>query len=154
MFNQVRHTFDRNSFQPRRQAAWLIVLGVVMTLIFGGISLSQIANYASTNRNIEDLIEQRNRLEIENERLRADIANLQTVPRLLERAQSLGYRSATAADIEYIVVDGYDPERIDEAVDIVQEDIFDDTPQYDETFSGWLQLQWDNLVNQFQTFGR
>ena len=154
MFNRVRHTFDRNRFQPRRQAAWLIVLGVVMTLTFGGISLSQIANYASTNRSIEDLIEERNRLEIENERLRADIANLQTVPRLLERAQALGYRSATATDIEYIVVDGYDPQGIDEVVEVMQEEILDDTPQYDETFSGWLQEQWDNLVNQFRAFGR
>lgn len=154
MFKQVRHTFNRNSFQPRRQAAWLVVLGVVMTLTFGGISLSQIANYASTNRSIEDLIEVRNRLEIENERLRADIANLQTVPRLLERAQSLGYRSATAADIEYIVVDGYNPDRIEEVVDLVQEETLDDTPQYEATFSGWLQEQWDNLGNQFRSFGR
>src|SRR5690606_33424714 len=109
MSNWVRHALNRTNFQPRRQAAWLIVLGVVMTLIFGGISLSQIANYASTNREIEALIDARNRLEIENERLRADIASLQTVPRLLERAQSLGYRAATASDIEYILVEGYDP---------------------------------------------
>ena len=154
MFNRVRHTFDRNSFQPRRQAAWLIVLGVMMTLTFGGISLSQIANYASTNRSIEDLIEVRNRLEIENERLRADIANLQTVPRLLERAQSLGYRTATADSIEYIVVDGYDPNRNESVIEIVHEETLDDTPQYDATFSGWLQEQWDSLVNQFRSFGR
>lgn len=154
MFNQVRHTFDRNSFQPRRQAAWLVVLGVMMTLTFGGISLSQIANYASTNRSIEDLIEVRNRLEIENERLRADIANLQTVPRLLERAQALGYRSATASDIDYIVVDGYDPNRIEDVVDLTQEETLNDVPQYDATFSGWLQEQWDNLANQFRSFGR
>jgi len=154
MSNWLRHTLNRNSYQPRRQAAWLVVLGVVMTLIFGGISLSQIANYASTNRAIEDLIDERDRLEIENERLRADIASLQTVPRLLERAQQLGYRAATAADIEYIEVEGYDPDRINESVIDSQDDELDDTPQYDATFQGWLQQQWDNMVNQFRSFGQ
>lgn len=154
MSNWLRHTLNRNSYQPRRQAAWLIVLGVVMTLIFGGISLSQIANYASTNREIEDLIEQRDRLEIENERLRGDIAGLQTVPRLLERAQELGYRPASPADIEYIEIEDYDPDRIDETVIDNLDDELDDTARYDATFSGWLQQQWDNVVTQFRSFGQ
>jgi hypothetical protein len=154
MSNWVRHALDRTSWQPQRQAAWLLILGVLMLLTFGGISLSQIANYASTNRNIEDSIEARNRLERENERFRAEIANLQTVPRLLERAQALGFRPATAADIEYIVVDGYNPNRFETVVNIVPEETFDDTPQYDATFAGWLTEQWDTLVNQFSAFGR
>lgn len=154
MSNWVKHTLNRASFQPRQQAAWLIVLGVVMTLTFGGISLSQIANYASTNRAIEDLIEIRDRMELENETLRAEIAGLQTVPRLLERAQSLGYRSASTNDIEYIEVDGYNPNRIEDVVELIPDDDIADIPQYDETFSGWLQQQWNNLSNQFRAFGR
>lgn len=124
-----------------------------MVLIFGGISLSQIANYASANREIETLIDERDQLERENESLRAEIASLQTVPRLLERAQELGFRPATGDDIEYIVVDGYNPNRSQTVVEIVPEQEFDDTPQYDASFAGWLQQQWDNIVNQFRTFG-
>ncbi|MGJ3240809.1 MAG: FtsB family cell division protein [Anaerolineae bacterium] len=154
MSNWVQHALNRASFQPRRQAALLVVLGVVMTLIFGGISLSQIANYASTNRAIEALIAQRNRLELENENLRAEIASFQTVPRLLERARNLGYREASVTDIEYIMIDGYDPDRIMDVVAITQSEPFDDTPTYDATFAGWLQAQWDSLVNQFRAFGR
>lgn len=154
MSNWIRHTFNRNSFQPRRQAAWLVFLGVIMTLTFGGISLSQIANYATTNRSIEDLIEQRNRLEIENERLRAEIASLQTVPRLQDRAEVLGYRAATPEDIEHIPVPDYDPTTIEEIFASTQSEILDDTPQYDATFAGWLQQNWDNLVNEFRAFGR
>lgn len=151
MSNWFQHALNRNNIRPQQQAAWLIVLGVVITLIFGGISLSQIANYASTNRAIEDLIDERDRLERENERYRADIASLQTVPRLLERAEELGYRPATADDIEYRFVDGYNPNRIEDVIE-VQVDTYDVTPEYDATFSGWLQQQWDSLVGQFRSF--
>jgi cell division protein FtsL len=154
MSNWVRHALDRTSWQPQRQAAWLLILGVIMILIFGGISLSQIANYVTTNREIEDLIEQRNRLERDNERLRAEIANLQTVPRLLERAEALGFRFATANDIEYIPVDGYNPNRLETVVELASVEEFDNTPLYDATFSGWVQQQWANLINQFRAFGR
>jgi cell division protein FtsB len=152
MANFFKHARNRPSWQPQRQAAWLVLLGVLITLTFGGISLSQIANYASTNREIEALIDERNRLELENEQLRAEIASLQTVPRLLERAQALGYRPATAADIEHIPVVGYDPNR-DETVVELQEEETVITPQYDATFAGWLQQEWDKLVNQFRSFG-
>lgn len=154
MSNWVQHALNRASFQPKQQAAWLIVLGVIMTLTFGGISLSQIADYASTNRSIENLIDERDRLELENETLRAEIADFQTMPRLIERAQSLGYRTATANDMEYIMVDAYTPNQIEDVVDLVPNEAVADTPRYDATFSGWLQQNWDSLVNQFRAFGR
>jgi hypothetical protein len=152
--NWVRHALEETGWQPQRQAAWLVILGVILTLIFGGVYLSQIANYATTNREIEALIEQRDRLERENESLRAQIAQLQTVPRLLERATALGFRPATAADIEYLMVDGYNPNRSRTVVPLEIEEEFASAPQYDATFSGWLQKEWDNLIRQFQTFGR
>ena len=154
MSNWVQHALNRGMWEPQRQAAWLVVLGVVIVLVFGGISLSQIANYTTTNREIETLIEQRDRLERENERIRAEIANLQTVPRLLERATALGFRTAGTQDIEHILVDGYNPTRSQNVVPVIVRDEFDDTPQYDATFSGWLQQQWNDLSQQFRTFGR
>jgi cell division protein FtsB len=153
MANWFKHARNRPGWQPQRQAAWLVLLGAMITLTFGGISLSQIANYASTNRDIETLIEQRNRLELQNEQYRAEIANLQTVPRLLERAQALGYQPATASDIEYIPVDGYNPNRSETVVELQEEEVIV-APQYDATFQGWLQQEWDKLVNQFRAFGR
>jgi cell division protein FtsB len=98
--NWVQHALDRSAWRPERQVAWLIILGIVITLIFAGVYLSQIANYATTNRQIEALIQQRDRLERENEALRADIAQLQTVPLLLQRAEVRGFHPATASDIE------------------------------------------------------
>jgi hypothetical protein len=152
--NWVQHALDRSAWRPERQVAWLIILGIVITLIFAGVYLSQIANYATTNRQIEALIQQRDRLERENEALRADIAQLQTVPLLLQRAEVLGFHPATASDIEYLIINGYNPNRSETVLSLVLDD--EDTttkPQYDETFQGWLQQQWDSLRRQFASFG-
>jgi len=153
MSNWLQHALERRGWQPQRQVAWLLILGIVITLIFGGVYLTQIANFATMSREIEALIGQRDRLERENEALRADIAQLQTVPRLLERAETLGFRPATAADIEYIIVDGYNPNRSQTVVSLLMDDEVNDTPQYEATFRGWLAQQWDNLRSQFASFG-
>ena len=152
--NWVQHALERSGWRPQRQVAWLVILGIVITLIFGGAYLTQIANYATINREIEALIEQRDRLERENEAYRADIAQLQTVPRLLQRAEALGFRPATSVDIEYMVVNGYNPNREETVVSLVMEDAVNEIPQYDATFKGWLAQQWDSLRQQFASFGR
>lgn len=153
--NWVRHTLARTGLQTRNQATALIALGVIITLIFGGIYLSQVATYAATNREIEMLIAERNDLELANEDLRAEIALLETVPRLLERAEALGFRLATADDIVYLVIAGYDPNRAGSVVPLVSDvQEFQDVASYDATFGGWLQQQWDMLQQQFSSFGR
>jgi len=152
--NWFQHTLVRSGWSPQNQVAALVVLGLIVALIFGGAYLSQVATFATTNREIEDLIAQRDRLERENEDLRANIASLQTVPRLLERAEALGFRPATAADIEYLVIEGYNPTRTTTAAPLLETNEFAEVPQYDETFSGWLRQRWDNLTQQFERFGQ
>jgi hypothetical protein len=151
--NWVQHALERSGWRPQRQVAWLVILGTVITLVFGGAYLTQIANYATINREIEGLIEQRDRLERENEAYRADIAQLQTVPLLLQRAETMGFRPATSADIEYMVVNGYNPNREETVVTAALDDTAAVAPLYDATFSGWLAQQWDNLRQQFASFG-
>lgn len=150
----VKHTLNQAGIQPQSQVAALVVLAIFMTLVFGGIYLSQIASFATTNRQIEELIGVRDRLERTNEQLRAEIAALETVPRLLARAQELGFRIATARDIEYLRVAGYNPNRELSVVPLQTDETLDASPAYDETFRGWLQQQWDSLRRQFESFGR
>ncbi|GAB1422653.1 hypothetical protein MASR2M15_28910 [Anaerolineales bacterium] len=154
MANQwFQHTIKRRRWQPRSQLTAFLALGIVIALIFGVIYLSQVATFATSNRQIEDLIAERDRLERTNEQLRAEIASLQTVPRLLARAQELGFRAATAENIEYLVVNGYDPDRKDFVPTQNFESEFVAAPVYDETFSGWLEAQLDSLRSQFEKFG-
>lgn len=153
--NWFKHTFVDSRLRPRGQILALIVLGVTVTLIFGAAYLSQVATSVSLNRDIQESLAERDRLERQNEDLRADIAALQTVPRLLQRAEALGFRPATASDIEYMVIEGYDPNRSETVVSLGLDII---SPQaatpYTDTFSGWLQQQWASLREQFETFGQ
>jgi len=153
--NWFQHTFRRQRFQPQNQAAALAVFGVMIALILGTLYLSQVASFAITNREIEDLIDQRDDLERANEQLIAEIASFRTVPRLLSRAQEIGFRQATNADIEYLVVEGYNPNRTLALVDITNaDDEVEVIPVYDETFSGWLEQQFSLLRDQFEEFGK
>lgn len=152
--NWFQHTFRRQRFQPQNQAAAIAILGIIIALILGALYLSQVASFAITNREIEDLITQRDELERTNEQLIAEIASFRTVPRLLARAQEIGFRPATNADIEYLVVDGYNPNRALTIVDTNPiEDELETVPVYDETFSGWLEQQFASLRRQFEEFG-
>jgi hypothetical protein len=151
--SRVQHTLERFGMRPQNQVAALGVLGLMIMLIFGGVYLSQVAAYATTVRQIDELVGERGELERTNEQLRGEIAALETIPRLLRRAEELGFRPAAATDIEYIVVDGYNPNRARTVIPLNTEDNAATTPLYDETFSGWLQLQVDSLRRQFEGFG-
>ncbi len=152
--NWLQHALRRTGWRPQRQVIALATLGMVLALLLGALYLSQVAAEANMGRALSVLIAQRNKLERTNEQLRAEIAGLRSVPRLLARAQELGFFSATAANIEYLVIEGYNPNR--ENADTVAPLPADTAPQpvYDETFGGWLQQQWDSLRQQFSRFGQ
>jgi len=152
--NWFQHTFSQRRFQTRNQAATLALLGAAILLILGTLYLSQVAAFATTNRIIEDLISQRDRLRRTNEQLIGEIASLRTVPRLFARAQEIGFRPATNADIDYLVIAGYNPDRTTALVDAANADSAAEIAAgYDETFSGWLEQQLALLQDQFEAFG-
>jgi hypothetical protein len=150
---RVRHTIIRMNLRPRNQVIAVGLLGLMIVLIFAGVYLSQIASYATMSRQTDELIEERDKLERSNELLRGEIASLETIPRLLERAEVLGFRPATADDIDHLVVQGYNPNRDRTVVPLNTEDSDNQVSGYDETFSGWVQQQIDNLRRQFEGFG-
>ncbi|QPC81932.1 cell division protein FtsL [Phototrophicus methaneseepsis] len=154
MSRWVDHTLGRRTWRPQNQAAILLGLAMVLALIFAGVYLSQVASYVATNREIAAMIEERDRLEFANEQLRVEIAELKTIPRLEARAQQLGFRPATPQEVQYVVIDGYNPYREETVVDLESQDDTAPIVQYDETFSGWLQQQIDSLSWQFEGFGR
>lgn len=152
--NWFQHTFRRQRFQSQTQAVTLAILAVFIALVLGALYLSQVASFAITNREIEGLIDQRDDLERTNEQLIAEIASFKTVPQLLTRAQDIGFRTATNADIEYLVVEGYNPNRTIEFIDTSSTQTeLETVPIYDETFSGWIEQQFSILRQQFEEFG-
>lgn len=152
--NWFQHTFSRRRFQTRTQAATLAILGIAILFILGSLYLSQVASFATTNRTIEDLLNQRGKLKRTNEQLIAEIASFRTVPRLFSRAQEIGFRPAANADIDYLAIPGYNPNRTIAVIDAAgSESEAEIAAVYDETFSGWLEQQFALLRDQFEAFG-
>ena len=126
----------------------LASLGLLLAVIVGAlVYLSQAALDATTGRQLEILIAERNELEQLNESLRSEIASLRSVPRLRQRAEEMGFRLAKTEDIDYVVVDQYDPRRTAVAPQTYAQQA---TPaaDYDETLAGWIQQQLDAFNRQ------
>jgi hypothetical protein len=127
-------------------------LGLFVAIIIGALYLAQASSLSTLGRQLEDLIAQRNQLEQTNEQLRAEIAELRSVPRLLARAQELGFVQAARDQIEYLVIEGYNPNRAQTVVPVEDQTDEAPLPVYDETFIGWVQQQWDSFRSQFERF--
>ncbi|RMF78918.1 MAG: hypothetical protein D6737_13170 [Chloroflexi bacterium] len=145
-----QHTLRRSPWRSQRQAVTLAVLGLAISIMIGALFLAQSTAASTTGRQLEELIVERDRLAFANEQLRAEIAALQSVPRLLARAQELGFQQASADVIEYLVVDGYNPNQEQTAAPIEMEDA--PLPEYDESLADWLDRQVDAFKSQFEAF--
>lgn len=144
----VQHALRGRTWRMQRQAVALGALGVVLAIIISALYLAQAASVATLGRQLENLIIVRNQLEQTNEGLRAEIAQLRSVPRLLARAQELGFVIARRENIEYLVVLGYNPDRPPPQAPVEEKP----RPTYDESFTGWLKQQFDAFSGQFQSF--
>ena len=150
-----QHTFSRKRFQTRNQATAMAMLGIAILLILGSLYLSQVASFAITNREIEDLISRRDQLKRQNEQLIGEIASFRTVPRLFARAVEIGFRPATNSDIDYLLIEGYNPLRSERQAEASSsEPLVGAAPTYEETFSGWLEQQFTLLRQQLESFGK
>jgi hypothetical protein len=150
MSQWIQHTLDRSRWRPQRQVLALATLGLFVAIIMGALYLSQSASTSAIGRQLEELILERDDYEQANEQLRAEIASLQSMPRLEQRAADLGFLPAGNADIEYLVVDGYNPNR-EPAVALAPPEEAT-LPAYDESFVGWVQQQFDSFRRQLENF--
>lgn len=145
-----QHTLDRARWRPQRQALALATLGLFVAIIMGALYLSQSASSSALGRQLEELIAERDDLEQQNEQLRAEIASLQSMPRLEGRAEELGFVTAAESDIQYLVVNGYNPDRSESVVPLQPREV--PVATYDESFVGWAQQQLDALRQQLEGF--
>ncbi len=135
-------------WRTQTQTAAIIALVLVVAIIIGALYLAQATVTATTGRELEDLSVTRDYLQRNNEDLTAEIAGKRSITTLLGRSRELGFRPITADQIEYLVVNGYTPYRATPTPEVTAEPTY----IYDETFNGWVQQQWDNLVKQFEAW--
>lgn len=142
----LQHALRRSPWRTQRQALALLALAFFVAVIIGALYLAQAAAVATLGRQLEEQIALRNRLEQTNEQLRMEIARLQSMARLFERARELGFELAERSNIEYLVVPGYNPAARAATVPLPPAPTA--VPVYDESFWGWLQQQWDAFTRQ------
>ncbi len=142
----------QNTSEGQTQVVAVVVLLAVVALIIGGLYLAQATTNITTVRDIEELRQERNRLQRENEGLKADIARLQSIDTLMTRAATIGFEPAGPDDIVYLPVDGYvydQPTQIPTSVQPTPT-----SPTYEENFAGWLNRQFDALRDQFSEWAQ
>jgi hypothetical protein len=136
-----RRIFDQamrqTGWRPQRQAVTVGILGVFLALIMGALYLSQVATESSRGREMRDLLARRDELERVNEELRVEIAQLQSLDRLRQRAQELGFIPAGRADQIFIVVDGYTQNRAQTVARIVRRLAIAAVPELHAAVSGF-----------------
>lgn len=143
--NWLSHALQVRGWEPQRQLLALAILGFFIALILGGLYLSQVVSEATLNRRIDALIEERDDLERANEALRADIARLESVPNLQTRAEQLGFVLASGSQVEYLVVNGYNPQRQDTVAPIITQT--EQAPLYNQTFGDWAGTQLQAILD-------
>lgn len=148
----IQHALRRAPWRRQSQLAAMIALALIVAIIIGALYLAQATTVSTTGRQVEELQAYRDRLLRENEQIRAEIAVMRSIPRLITRARELGFVRAESDQIEYLVVEGYMPEQPESVAPLQQPE--EPLPVYDETFYGWLQRQWESLVTQFEEWAR
>jgi hypothetical protein len=146
----IQHALKRSAWRPQRQVVALATLGFFIALILGALYLTQVASEATTNRHLEELLDERDDLERINEELRAEIAQLKSVGNLQARAEAVGFTLANQDQILYLPVAGYVPGQANPVAPVASVESQDITPDvYDETFGDWLGRQWQALREKF-----
>ena len=85
------HTVQQPWRNQRQLVATLGLIGVV-GLIIAALYLFQTSRSTISARELAEMNDYRARLERDNERVRAEIADLQSLPRVMTRAAEMGFR--------------------------------------------------------------
>lgn len=135
--------------RSQTQLVATLTLLVVVGIIIAALYLIQTSTTTITARELREIGDYREQLERDNERLRAEIAEMESLPRVMTRAAELGFRPAREDEIQYIIVDGYRYDRPQVTPTPTPTPAVAE-PVYDETLEGWLRKQWDSLKDQFK----
>jgi cell division protein FtsL len=148
----ITHALRRAPWRAQTQTTSLVVTVVVTVLVIGALYLAQATRTATAGRRLQELEYERRVLEQQNAQLRAEIAALRSVPRLISEAEKLGYRMADSSDVEYLVVEGLEP--VVQVVATPPEPVSpaEDIPAYEETLESWLRDRFTIFQEQMSDF--
>lgn len=136
----------RTPWNSPTQSAAVVGLIVVVAIIIGALYLAQATITATTGSELIALARTRDFLQRAISDTESKIALKRSINALRGRALELGFRDAGPSEMDYLVVEGYVPLRATPTPQATPVPTF----VYDETFTGWVQQQWNALVAQFE----
>jgi hypothetical protein len=135
--------------QASKQAAWRIrirstsgaVMLLIVVLVVGGVYLAVNAKMARTGREV--LVQEARRTELRriNAELTSELAELTAPDRLVLLAAAMGFRPARQDEVEYVLVEGYQPDEpfiAPRPVSWEDDSTLSLSPAYSETLGQWL----------------
>jgi cell division protein FtsL len=146
-FNQA---LRQAPWRTQTQATSLVMTMVIIVVVIGTMYLAQASRTAAAGRKLQVLEAERQVLEQKNAQLRAEVAALRSVPRLITEAEKIGFHMAESNDIEYLQLGDAPPALTPTPTPFPSADEI--VPAYDETLGSWLTEQMSALQEQMGEF--
>jgi hypothetical protein len=103
----LARAFKEAPWRTQTQAVAIVSISLLVAAIVGGFYLAVASRAATAGRDLQRLEVQKTLLLQANVELRAQLAELRSVERVVQRALALGYRPAQPEQIHYLRVDNY-----------------------------------------------
>lgn len=103
----LARAFKEAPWRTQTQAVALVSISLLVVAIVGSFYLTVASRAATAGRDLQRLEAQKTVLAQANDELRAELADLRSVERLVQRALALGFRPANPDQIHYVRVDNY-----------------------------------------------
>lgn len=155
--NRIEQALKQAPWRTQAQATSLLMIMLLVVVVIGAFYVAQASRTAAAGRRLQTLEGERQVLEQQNAQLRAEVAALRSVPRLISQAEAVGYHPATSSEVEYLNMPGEAP--VIEATATPFPDASELVPTYNETLEEWLTEQVGGIVAQIgqviqTTFGQ
>ncbi len=150
----IQHTLKQAPWRTQAQGTSLVMAVVVIVAVIGALYLAQVSRTATAGRRLQSLEAQRQVLEQQNAQLRAEIAALRSVPRLIAEAERLGYHAAGPDEVEYMTLPGVSPPSTEapSASPTPESGAGQAVSPYTETLESWLTDRLADFRAELQEF--
>jgi hypothetical protein len=103
----LARAFKEAPWRSQTQAVAVVSIALLIIAIVGGFYLTVASRAATAGRDLQRLEAEKAALIQANEELRAELSQLRSVDRLVQRALALGFTPAQPEQIHYLRVDNY-----------------------------------------------
>ena len=103
----LARAFREAPWRTQTQAVAIVSISLLVVAVVGGFYLTVASRAATAGRDLQRLEAQKTVLTQANDELRAELAELRSVERLVQRALALGFRPAQPDQIHYVRVDNF-----------------------------------------------